>query len=117
PRHRHGQGFTFNAPSKLREIVAVSVEAGFSMHFHAVGDRTASDCIDALEAAEAVSAVKGLRHQIAHLQVVRPADIERMARLGIIANVQPASLCADDETRGLLLEGLGRKRYEAQYPL
>lgn len=114
---REDRGLAFNQREQLREIVAALTAAGFAMHFHCVGDRSVSDCVDVCECAP--SAVSGQRppHQIAHLQLVSDADMARMAKIGIVANVQPASLCADLATSKLLHDLLGSERYAAQYPL
>jgi predicted amidohydrolase YtcJ len=112
---RFSRGLTFSDPTKLTEIVSALVERDFPIHFHCVGDRSATDCLDAIEAAQASPGK--LRHQIAHVQLIRQSDIGRMAKLGIMANVQPASLCTDEPGSQLLQAVLGRERFISQYPL
>jgi predicted amidohydrolase YtcJ len=54
--------------------------------------------LDAIEAAEAelLSPARGtLRHRIEHAQLVHPADVPRMAALGVIASMQPIH-CTQD---------------------
>lgn len=61
---------------------------GFSLHVHAIGDATTRAVLDAFDAAKKSNGSKDNRHQIAHLQLVDPADIPRFAPLGVIANMQ-----------------------------
>ncbi|WP_028708996.1 amidohydrolase [Propionicicella superfundia] len=61
-------------------------DLGFDLHLHAVGDRAVAQALDAIEA----TANRGRRrHQIAHIDLIARPDLERMRRLGTIANVTP----------------------------
>ncbi|WP_432510958.1 amidohydrolase [Kineococcus sp. SYSU DK001] len=84
--HPHETGLSFFDPEVLAENVRSLVREGFDLHLHAVGDRAVRECLDALEAAQERT---DRRHQIAHIDLIDPADVARMARLGVIANVQP----------------------------
>lgn len=87
--HDHETGLSFFDPDVLTANVRDLVDAGFDLHLHAVGDRAVAECLDALEAAAGRGPVPDPRHQIAHVDLIDPADVDRMARLGVIANVQP----------------------------
>lgn len=87
--HPEETGLSFFDPDVLRENVRDLVAAGFDLHLHAVGDRAVRECLDALEPVHPEQVRGDLRHQIAHIDLIDPADVERMARLGVIANVQP----------------------------
>jgi predicted amidohydrolase YtcJ len=65
---------------------------GFQANTHAIGDRGNRNVIDAYERA-GVSASD--RFRIEHLQVVTPGDFPRLARLGIIASMQPTHATSD----------------------
>ena len=62
--------------------------AGLQVHFHAIGDAAVHDALDAVEAARRTNGMSGLRHQIAHLQLVRPEDRHRFGDLQVVANLQ-----------------------------
>jgi predicted amidohydrolase YtcJ len=83
--HPHETGMSFFDPAVLTENVRDLVAQGFDLHLHAVGDRAVHEVLDALEPVVG----RDLRHQIAHIDLIDPADVDRMARLGVIANVQP----------------------------
>jgi hypothetical protein len=84
--HQHEAGLSFFDPAELVELVRRLDAARFDVHLHAVGDRAVRECLDAVQAAE-----RGwdARHQIAHIDLIDPADVARMRDLGVIANVQP----------------------------
>ncbi len=72
----------------LDRVVAACDHAGLSIHVHAIGDRAARDVLDAFEAAARQNGTRDMRHQIAHLELIADADVARMARDGVIANLQ-----------------------------
>ncbi|BCY10744.1 amidohydrolase [Actinoplanes sp. L3-i22] len=82
--HLHGPSFL--APEVLAEVVRRLGAERFDVHLHAVGDRAVRECLDAVEASD-----PGWdhRHQIAHLDLIDPADVPRLRALRVIANLQP----------------------------
>lgn len=87
------------AGDRLRAAVCRCSERGWPVWIHAIGDRAASDAIDAIAAARRTEKV-ALPHRIEHAQCVRPVDVRRMAKLGIFASVQPCHLPGDIENAG-----------------
>lgn len=77
------------APDLLRDLAVRLDAARFQLHFHAIGDAAARAALDAVAAARAANGLWPALHQIAHLQVMAPADIPRLAALGAMANIQP----------------------------
>lgn len=72
--------------------------AGFSLHFHAVGDRGVGLALDAVEAAQKANGVSGNKHRITHIFLAAPADYARFAALGVTADVQMTASSLDRET-------------------
>ncbi len=62
--------------------------ARFAIHVHVIGDAAARRAIEGLEAARAANRPWPAQHQLAHLQLVDPADFARLQGLAT-ANVQP----------------------------
>ncbi len=85
----------FGAPNQPEdELVAIIAEGyrnGLSVATHAIGDR-------ALETALAAYAATGAGGSIEHAQLTTPRAIADLARLGLVASVQPAHLLDDHET-------------------
>lgn len=118
----HGQatdncGLSFVDPEALKEHVRLLDAEGFQVHVHAIGDRAVREALDAIEAARVANGSSGLRHHIAHLQVVHPEDLDRFAPLGAVANFQPLWACADAQMVELTMPFLGPERSARQYPI
>jgi predicted amidohydrolase YtcJ len=77
---------------------------GLSLTVHAIGDRANHDILDVYEALRSEEndspnphsrLRRILRHRIEHAQVLHPADFERLARLDVIASMQPIHATSD----------------------
>jgi predicted amidohydrolase YtcJ len=101
----------------LKALVARLVLNDFAVHVHAIGDRAVRMTLDAFEASHKASAERGLRHQIAHLQVIEPEDVPRFRALGVIANFEPLWGFADAYVRDLTWPALGPARSKRMYPI
>lgn len=116
------RGHSYLDPDRLRQVVAALDAAGFTVHFHAVGDRAAAECLDAVAAAGGSPAgagspmPRGRRHTIAHVHVVDPADLPRFAALGVVAAIQPLWAAQVPQMTALIAPALGPARYDRQYP-
>lgn len=75
-------------PAVLERYVTRLDAEGFTVHVHAIGDATARGALDAFEKARQTNGPSAQQHQIAHLQIVDPADFARFAKLGVAANMQ-----------------------------
>jgi predicted amidohydrolase YtcJ len=80
---------------QLVEFVARSVQAGYGVAIHAIGDKAVASSLDAIEASIDESRRKRIRHRIEHAQMIHPDDIRRFKELGVIASVQPGHAVAD----------------------
>lgn len=100
---------------RLRKTVMALDRAGFSAHFHAVGDRAVRECLDAVQAARH-SSDQGRRHHIAHVQLVADEDLPRFAELDVTATVQPLWAAEIPQMRKTYEPMLGAARVDRQYP-
>lgn len=95
----------------LEDVSRRAAETGFQVGIHAIGDRGALVAIDAMEKALGGPRAER-RFRLEHTQVVRVQDLERMARLGIIASMQPTHATSDMPWAG---DRLGEGRLERAY--
>ncbi|MEU6985204.1 amidohydrolase [Streptomyces sp. NPDC046324] len=109
-------GLSFVDPVALRSYVTRLDALDFQVHFHALGDRAVREALDAVEAAVEANGRRGNRHHLAHLQVVHPDDLDRFARLGAIANIQPLWAAHEPQMDELTIPFLGPERASWQYP-
>ena len=88
---------------EMNEIVRIAAQLGLSIAIHAIGDRAAHVALNAIEWAQSylaenpdvAPATAPVRYRLEHVQLITPADLERMRRLGVIASVQPFHAVAD----------------------
>lgn len=84
----------WNAPvmfpqGHLNALATALDAARFQLHMHAVGDAAVRAGLDAVAAARAANGPWPALHQIAHVQMLDPADAPRFATLDAMANIQP----------------------------
>ncbi|GAB3192909.1 amidohydrolase [Nesterenkonia suensis] len=72
---------------RLRPVALAADAAGLQIAMHAIGDRTSEIALDLLEDCGEGAATS--RHRLEHLESVSQETIERMARLGVTASMQP----------------------------
>ncbi|MGW5232852.1 amidohydrolase [Streptomyces nodosus] len=100
--------------AELAPVVAAADAAGLQVAMHAIGDEAIRVAIGAVEHAVALNGPKERRHRIEHLEVVDPADIERLAALGITASMQPVH--ADPAIQENWRRVLGDERVDRGFP-
>jgi predicted amidohydrolase YtcJ len=73
--------------------------AGISCAIHAIGDAACHAVLNAYERAaaslEGTPAAAGIRNRIEHVQLLHPGDTGRLARLGVVASMQPIHATSD----------------------
>lgn len=69
---------------RLHSLILRAHRSGWQVATHAIGDRAVASVLDAYEEALAHYPRADHRHRIEHCGVCRPADVERIARLGVI---------------------------------
>ncbi len=94
------------------EVCRAARKHGFQLGVHAIGDRANLVALDAYERCFDGEPHPELRFRIEHAQVMRLDDIKRMARLGIIASMQPTHATSDMPWAG---ERIGDRRLEGAY--
>jgi predicted amidohydrolase YtcJ len=109
-------GLDFIDPAELPRFVTALDQEGFQVHFHALGDRAVRNALDAIEAARTANGDSGLRHHLAHIQVVHPDDIPRFAALAATANMQALWATHEPQMDVLTIPFLGERRAGWQYP-
>ena len=82
---RSGGGTWRTTPEELRELVDRATRAGLQVAAHAIGDAAIEAMCDAVEAAGG----ELLRHRVEHCTICPPDLQVRMAKLGMVAVMQP----------------------------
>ncbi|MET8389699.1 amidohydrolase [Streptosporangium canum] len=95
-------GIAVTPYEELVKLFGTAAGAGIAVATHAIGDQANHLVIDAYEA---IGRTAGLRHRIEHAQHLRTGDLTRMARLGIVASMQPVHCTSDIDLVDSLLAG------------
>jgi predicted amidohydrolase YtcJ len=86
---------------ELRDIVSRARAGGLSIAAHAIGDAANRGVLDAVERAQAEKPTlkihPRLPDRIEHVQLLHPDDLPRLARLGVVASMQPIHATSDME--------------------
>jgi predicted amidohydrolase YtcJ len=115
-RATQNRGPSYFTQLNLNRIVAAADAAGFTVHIHAIGDRAVRSALDAFAYSRKVNGPSDNRDQIAHLELVEPADFPRFKALGVIANFQLDWAERDDFVVKGTLPYIGIERAHYLYP-
>ncbi len=101
------RGLLYIQPDKLRAIAKLALENDLQMTAHSVGDGAVQALVDAYASLDDELPVRERRPCITHCNFMSLAAIEKMQKLGIVADLQPAWLWLDGKT---LLTQFGDER-------
>jgi predicted amidohydrolase YtcJ len=102
---------------ELREAFTQIDSDGYQIHVHVIGDAAAQYTLDALESLREGNGKRDSRHSFAHLQLIRPEDIQRLSEFGVSVHASPYWMTIDDYHWELNLPYLGYERaFYHQYP-
>lgn len=90
-----GHGVANVSPAALTALMGRAYAGGIECAIHAIGDAANSITLDVFEATGAAGSIE-------HAQLVSPDDVARMARLGVVASVQPNHLVDDASVMDVL---------------
>lgn len=99
-----GHGRSLVGSRELEALLRRGRDAGLVPAVHAIGDRAGEAALDAFERV-------GVGGRIEHAQLLRAADINRFAQLGVAASVQPEHLIDDREAIARLWPGRAHRAF------
>jgi predicted amidohydrolase YtcJ len=117
--HRYADAAGGNAPCMFTAQATTALftaldAARFAIHVHVIGDAAARRALDGLQSARATNGPWPAQHQLAHLQLVDPADFARLQGFAT-ANIQPLWACFDPTIPDIALDMIGQKRWPDVY--
>lgn len=100
---------TFAIPIDIyRTLVTAFDKAGFRIYTHAIGDRSVHEALNAYELAQQTNQSKHTRHRVEHVEQSRPEDVQRFAKLHVLASMEPVH--ADPGTVAVWAKAVGEQR-------
>lgn len=100
----------------LEELFVAFDAARFQIHIHVIGDGATRAAFDCLEAARKANGAWPSLHQLAHVQMIDPADIPRFRELGAVANIQPLWARNEPSVTDVAMPLVGEARGRWMYP-
>ena len=94
----HYHGIRFISDESLRAAVKAAVKGGLQFTAHSVGDGAVHALIDAFAFVNKTNPIQSTRPNITHCNFMSQEAIDRMAALGISADIQPVWLYLDSRT-------------------
>ncbi len=90
------KGIVTTPESEIYRLARQSLERGFQLCTHAIGDAANRMTLDAYaRALQEVPGTRDPRFRVEHAQVLAPEDIPRFEKLGVIASMQPVHATSD----------------------
>jgi predicted amidohydrolase YtcJ len=83
------KGLMVTPEDSLRQWIGAADSAGLQAAVHAIGDRANGVILDIYDSLARAHGPRDRRFRIEHAQHLRPSDIQRIARSGVIASMQP----------------------------
>lgn len=108
--HFSYSGEPYLTVEQVEAHVVACTQAGLQAGFHCIGDAAVHTVVRGLEqAAErlGVAALAAARHRLEHVELIGRAEMAVLARLGVVASVQPAFDAAWGGTDRMYAERLG----------
>jgi predicted amidohydrolase YtcJ len=91
-------GMLTTGEEEIERVVREAAQGGVGMAIHAIGDRAVKTALDGIEAGRQAGTLHAQRIRLEHVQLARIEDLQRMARLGVVASVQPFHAVVDRYT-------------------
>ena len=113
-------GHLYESDADLTAFLTEATRCRFQVGLHCIGDRAVRQAVEVLEQVTGklgLRAVRAARHRLEHCSLVPPPLIPRLAKLGVVASVQPAFDAAYGHRGGLYQRRLGSARAERMNPL
>jgi len=87
----HTFGMPITTMEELAAVIQRAHAAGLAVAVHAIGDRANRELITVFEKVKTQKNEFSpiAPHRIEHVQNIRPEDVKRLAKLGVVASVQP----------------------------
>lgn len=107
-----GQGLFVSTPDLLREWISGADRASLHVAVHAIGDRANRELLDIYDQVARDHDPRDRRFRIEHAQHLTPADIPRIAALGVVPSMQPYHAIDDGRWAGRVI---GPERSKTTY--
>lgn len=106
------RGLLVTPVDSLRAWIGAADSAGLQVAVHAIGERANAMLLDIFDSVATAHGPRDRRFRIEHAQHLRPAEIVRFAKIGVIASMQPYHVADDGRWAG---KRIGAERIKTTY--
>lgn len=106
------RGLLVTPVDSLKAWIGAADSAGLQVVVHAIGERANAMLLDIFDSVAAAHGPRDRRFRIEHAQHLRPAEIVRFAKSGVIASMQPYHVADDGRWAG---KRIGAERIRTTY--
>lgn len=120
PATEGDRGASYLTADQISDHLLLCTRSGLTAGFHCIGDAAVTAALTGLRRTAATlgaGAVRAARHRLEHVELVTPAQIETLARLGVTGSLQPAFDAAWGGPGQLYEQRLGIERARTMNPL
>jgi len=82
-------GDALYATDHFNHMATEADRLGLQIFVHVIGDGAVRRALDGFAAAQAANGRRDSRHRLEHIELIHPADVPRLAELGVLASMQP----------------------------
>ncbi|MPZ79392.1 MAG: amidohydrolase family protein [Actinophytocola sp.] len=115
----HTSGSRYLDAGRIAAHLVACTEQGMQAGFHVIGDAAAAEVVAGFQRAEKVvgeHALGAARHRLEHLEMVTAEQAAELARLGVVASVQPLFDATWGGPDGMYAQRLGVERAKGLNP-
>ncbi len=105
--HSKTRGMLLLTTAHVQRIVERAEDNGIQLMIHAIGDRAVEQALTVFE--RTIAKRNPLRHRLEHIELITEKQVKTMARLNIIASVQPNFVRRYQQPGGLYEQYLGNR--------
>jgi predicted amidohydrolase YtcJ len=91
PGYPGNKGAPLYSAEEMNAVVARADAHRLQISTHAIGDGGVRRTLDAYKLAQKKNGKRDSRHRIEHIELIDPQDIPRLAKLGVVASLQPVA--------------------------
>ena len=106
---------SFPDPNRIAEAVEFANRNGMNVHFHTIGDGAIRTAVEGIIKGQKAAGIADARNTLAHLQIIKPEDIQKIADNNIIPVCAPLWCPIDPEYSKHEIAYLGQERVNSEY--
>jgi predicted amidohydrolase YtcJ len=108
-------GELFYEAGEFNALISQLDAEKFQIFIHAIGDRGINTALNALEISRKANGAPAAPHQLVHVELLQPSDIERFKLLDVSATMQPRHMSPDVSLQWA--KNIGPARLKNAWPL